>query len=261
MDFPNVDLLAAGLPCPPFSVAGKQLGKNDERDLFPHALNIIDVVRPRAILIENVAGLLDARFAGYRQQIDKRLYKMGYDTKWLLLNALDFGVSQFRARLAIVALKKGLFDLYEPPQAGGLPPKPVGKLLFDLISERNWKKAIEWSKAADGIAPTIVGGSKKHGGPDLGPVRARKAWAKLGVDGMGIADQAPEPEFQGMPRLTLRMAARIQGFPDNWSFSGGKTASYRQIGNALPPPVSRALGHSIACALTSSHSRFIGTAV
>lgn len=260
-DYRDIDLLAAGLPCPPFSVAGKQLGKNDERDLFPYALNIIGVIRPRAIMIENVAGLLDERFSGYRQQIEKRLNKLGYETEWFLLNARDFGVSQFRARLVIVALKKGLFDLYVPPQTSGKNPKPVGKLLFDLISERNWKKAEEWASGADGIAPTLVGGSKKHGGPDLGPVRARKAWEKLGVDGMGIADLAPDPDFRGMPRLTLRMTARLQGFPDEWVFSGGKTASYRQIGNALPPPVSRAVGMSIACALSLSYSRVVGAAV
>jgi len=97
-----------------------------------------------------------------------------------------------------------------------------------------------------------VGGSKKHGGPDLGPTRAKKAWASIGVDGMGIADAAPEPDFIGMPRLTVRMAARIQGFPDHWQFSGKKTAAYRQIGNAFPPPVACAVGMRIQAALNAA---------
>ena len=84
-----------------------------------------------------------------------------------------------------------------------------------------------WSYKAADIAPTIVGGSLKHGGPDLGPVRARKAWSKLGVDGLGIANVAPDPSFEGDPRLTLRMVARLQGFPDDWEFSGKKTKAYR----------------------------------
>jgi DNA (cytosine-5)-methyltransferase 1 len=108
-----------------------------------------------------------------------------------------------------------------------------------------WKGAKAWKKGASEIAPTLVGGSKKHGGPDLGPTRAKMAWAALGVDGMGIADDAPAPGFVGTPRLTVRMAARIQGFPDDWQFAGGKTAAYRQVGNAFPPPVACAVASEV----------------
>jgi len=68
---------------------------------------------------------------------------------------------------------------------------------------------------------------------------------------MGIADEAPGPDFpvDGLPRLTLRMVARLQGFPDDWLFSGRKTSAYRQLGNAFPPPVARAFGESMAAAL------------
>mgnify|MGYP002249891138 FL=1 len=97
-------------------------------------------------------------------------------------------------------------------------------------------------KNANRIAPTLVGGSKKHGGPDLGPVRAKKAWEELGVDGKGVANTAPESDFEGMPRLTSRMLARIQGFPDTWTFGKKKTAACRMIGNAFPPPVAKAVG-------------------
>ena len=115
------------------------------------------------------------------------------------------------------------------------------------MSENGWAGAYPWSKKANNIAPTLVGGSKKHGGPDLGPTRARQQWRSLGVDGIGIADYAPDIKFpeNGLPRLTVRMAARIQGFPDSWQFPGRKTASYRQIGNAFPPAVAKAVGIQI----------------
>lgn len=131
-------------------------------------------------------------------------------------------------------------------------PASVGELLFDLMAADGWQGAARWAKAANDIAPTLVGGSKKHGGPDLGPTRARRAWASLGVDGIGIADAPPAPDFCGMPRLTVKMAARIQGFPDEWIICGRKTNAYRQVGNAFPPPVARAVGFQIAAALQAA---------
>ena len=128
----------------------------------------------------------------------------------------------------------------------------VGETLYDLMGANGWVGADEWRRQADEIAPTIVGGSHKHGGPDLGPTRARKAWASLGVDGIGILDQAPGPDFIGMPRLTVRMVARIQGFPDDWQFYGKKTAAYRQVGNAFPPPFAKAVAENLKSCLTAS---------
>jgi len=117
------------------------------------------------------------------------------------------------------------------------------------MTKNGWKGARQWKKTACDIAPTIVGGSKKHGGPDLGPTRARKAWASIGVDGKGIANDPPEKKFEGMPRLTIEMVARIQGFPADWIFTGSKTSKHRQIGNAFPPPVAEAVGKQIKKAL------------
>ncbi|MGB1110590.1 MAG: DNA cytosine methyltransferase, partial [Gammaproteobacteria bacterium] len=124
-------------------------------------------------------------------------------------------------------------------------PPTVGELLKEKMAERGWLGADRWALQADDIAPTIVGGSKKHGGPDLGPTRAKRAWATLGVDGMGIANEAPDKEFVGMPRLTVDMVARLQGFPDEWTFTGKKTPAYRQVGNAFPPPVAHAVAAQI----------------
>lgn len=252
--YKGVDLVAGGFPCPPFSIAGKQLGRDDERDLFPAGLRIIDEVRPKAVMIENVRGILAPAFDEYRAHIDWQLRKLGYVTHWKLLNAADFGVSQLRPRVVIVALKKQYASDFTWPESEKIP-KTVGQLLFDLMSTNDWHGAEAWRKQANSIAPTIVGGSKKHGGPDLGPTRARKAWATLGVDGLGIANDAPDEDFEGMPRLTTRMVARVQGFPDTWGFWGKKTAAYRQVGNAFPPPVAFAVALAIAKAIGRTKSK------
>ena len=121
----------------------------------------------------------------------------------------------------------------------------VGELLKPLMSAKNWKGAEEWAAKANKIAPTIVGGSKKHGGADLGPVRAKKAWAEIGVDGNGVANETPDENFTGLPRLTKEMLALIQGFPPEWNFGNKKTAACRMIGNAFPPPVAEKIGLEI----------------
>jgi DNA (cytosine-5)-methyltransferase 1 len=137
-------------------------------------------------------------------------------------------------------------DFEFPGEEARREPPTVGDAIVDLMEANGWEGARSWASKANRIAPTVVGGSKKHGGPDLGPVRAKRAWAELGVDGRGIADEAPLPGFVGMPRLTTRMVARIQGFPDDWDFGKGKTKAYRQIGNAFPPPVAEAVARQIA---------------
>ena len=241
----GVDLLAGGVPCPPFSIAGKQLGKDDERDLFPEAIRLIKEIKLRAVMLENVRGFLDSGFDEYRKHILDAIEILGYDTQIKLLNASDFAVPQLRPRVVIVAIQKveNVSFSYPKGKLGCAPT--VGETLYDLMAENKWKGAKLWAQNANKIAPTLVGGSKKHGGPDLGPVRARKAWAELGVDGRGVADTAPELDFEGMPRLTSRMMARIQGFPDTWTFGKKKTAACRMIGNAFPPPVAQAVGEKI----------------
>jgi DNA (cytosine-5)-methyltransferase 1 len=249
----GVDLVAGGLPCPPFSVAGRQRGADDERDLFPSMFRVVGETRPKAVMIENVRGLMTAMFEGYRRQIDAALARLGYEASWGLFNARAFGVPQHRERVVVVALRRDIFPRYAPPSPMRQCPPTVGDTLHDLMAAGGWEGARDWRRRAADVAPTIVGGSKRHGGPDLGPTRAKRAWSKLGVDGHGVADAAPEPGFQGDPKLTVRMVARLQGFPDDWRFSGSKTHAYRQVGNAFPPPVANAVASAIAQAIASGH--------
>jgi len=255
--FAHVDLLAGGVPCPPFSIAGKQLGSDDERDLFPQALRLVEEITPRAVLLENVRGLGTRRFEGYRAQVLGRLRALGYDTWWDLVHASDHGVPQLRPRFVLVAMRPPWARWFHWPEPQPSPPPTVGEALGDLMASRGWPAAAAWAQRATEIGPTIVGGSKKHGGPDLGPTRARAAWAELGVDGLGIADEIPGPDFPAgrRPRLTVAMVARLQGFPGDWTITGRKTAAYRQVGNAFPPPVARALGTAIATALNTAPRR------
>ena len=252
-DYAGIDLLAGGVPCPPFTIAGKQLGATDERDLFAWAIELCGVMEPRALLLENVRGLSLPRFAAYRQHVLDRLAELGYAADWRLLHASDYGVPQLRPRFVLVAMRPEDFAYFSWPEPTG-PPPFVGETLHDLMAENGWLGASAWARRANDIAPTIVGGSKKHGGPDLGPTRAKRAWREMGVDALGVADAAPSADdpVTLLPKLTCEMVARLQGWDDaeyRWTFAGRKTSNYRQIGNAFPPPVAHALGASIRRAL------------
>lgn len=245
----EIDLLSGGVPCPPFSVAGRQLGAKDERDLFPQVVRLTQECGPKAVMVENVRGLLDPVFRDYRTRLERRLMKLGYETDWRLLNASDFGVPQLRPRVVMVALQSAYVGSFAWPEPSQEKPPTVGEVLYKEMSSRGWPGAEAWRDLASGIAPTLVGGSKKHGGPDLGPTRARKAWAAYGVEGKSLANEPPGLLHEGPVRLTVQMTALLQGFPSDWHFTGTKTSAYRQVGNAFPPPVAQAVGKRIFRAL------------
>ncbi|MFD7230550.1 DNA cytosine methyltransferase [Streptomyces sp. NPDC059881] len=296
----ELHLLAGGVPCPPFSHAGKQLGKDDERDLFPEVLRLVDELLPKAVMIENVRGIKDAKFDEYRRWIEDQLSEVGKNesgegpgyevVEWDVLEASDFGVPQLRPRAILVAFRRDILgDLtFVKPKATRQTCKTVwealrpsmrdryGKYLDGdraedaLSAYRRWyEKARGRAKAkpdgSSGVAPTLVGGSKKHGGADLGPSRAKAAWRSLGVNGLGVANDHDTGVKRGSqdrdlfggdgPMLTVEQAAIIQGFPDDWHFAGLKTAQYRQVGNAFPPPVAEAVGKEIAKVLRAARER------
>ncbi|MFD3517239.1 DNA cytosine methyltransferase [Streptomyces sp. NPDC058657] len=302
----GLDLLAGGVPCPPFSHAGKQLGRDDDRDLFPRMLELVERFNPRAVLIENVRGIMDPKFTDYRDWIVARLqggtYRgedgaeaqdEGLDYKvchWGVLEASNFGVPQLRPRAILVAIRKDVIEdlKYEWPTATHETPVSVVEALHDTMQERferyydgphdqvaRAKHELWLDKATlrrdaqkgkgNGIAPTLVGGSKKHGGADLGPSRAKAAWKQLGISGFGVANDAELCALKGTqdrdlfgpdgPMLTVQQAAIIQGFPPEWDFVGGKTAQYRQVGNAFPPPVAKAVGMSVIEVLRAARER------
>ncbi|MET0885398.1 MAG: DNA cytosine methyltransferase, partial [Mycetocola sp.] len=233
----------------------------DERDLFAWAIEQVGVIQPRAVMLENVRGLSSARFSAYRQRVIDRLDQLGYVGEWRLLHSSDFGVPQLRPRFVLIAMRPEDHAYFRFPEASLSSKVTVGDALHDLMSAGGWRGADEWARLAHDVGPTLVGGSKKHGGADLGPTRAKQGWARLYVDGRGIADAPPSMDhpsaLERHPRLTIDMAARIQGWQasDGWVFAGRKTSQYRQIGNAFPPPVAEALGNQIAAALRHEGAR------
>lgn len=261
----DVDLLSGGLPRGHYSLAGKRRRpESDGRDPLKAAVWLATEVRPRAIMLDNVPGLLTAAaFADVRAFVSSELAANGYACTWKVLNAQDHGVPQRRPHGLIVAMRPDDIVRFHWPDPTGTAPT-VGEVLWRSMASRGWPGASDWRLLANEVAPTIVGGSKTRGGADLGPTRTKNIWARLGVNGSSIADKVPGPEFAmkpgeepvnrpNLPRLTVDQVALLQGFPADWTVLGGKTARYRQVGHAFPPPLAAAVGHQIAHALARSN--------
>ena len=252
--YAGVDLLAGGVPCPPFTIAGKQLGATDERDLFAWAIELCGTIRPRALLLENVRGLSLPRFAAYRQRVLDRLAELGYAADWRLLHASQYGVPQLRPRFVLVAMRPEDFAYFGWPEPQG-DPGTVGETLAELMAANGWPGAE--ALGAQGQR------HRAHHRRRLQEARRRRPRADPGQASLAGAGRerarhrrrgparADDPVTMA-PKLTCAMVARLQGWDDaeyRWTFTGRKTSHYRQIGNAFPPPVARAIGGQIRRAL------------
>lgn len=257
----DVDLLSAGLPRVKSSATAARTESDEELRLLKATVYLAHAVQPRALVIENVPELAGAAdFDPIREFIREELDHLGYRFQWFVLNAADFGVPQERRQGLLVALKSQYFDAFRPPEPTVSEHLSVGRALRHSMVRGGWRDADRWAAQAVGVAPTLVGGSERRGGADLGPTGTKRAWARMGVDGGTVADDVPGADFrwapeagrQGMVKITTGQAALLQGFPPDWGFAGKKTARYRQIGHASPPPVGRALGQAIRAALATS---------
>ncbi|WP_030702069.1 MULTISPECIES: DNA cytosine methyltransferase [unclassified Streptomyces] len=250
----DVDLLSAGLPRVKSSATAARTETEEELRLLEAAVLLAPSIQPRALIIENVPGLVDSpKFEDVREFIRKELEHLGYRFRWFVLNAADFGVPQDRKQGVLVALKKQHFDAFVPPAPTVTEHLPVGRALRRSVGARGWPGADAWAAQAISVAPTLVGGSDNRGGADLGPTGSKKVWERMRVNGGALANEVPGPEdnVSGMIKLTDAQTACLQSFPEEWRFAGKKTARYRQIGHASPPPVGRALGMAVATALNS----------
>ncbi|MFC8760861.1 DUF6339 family protein [Streptomyces sp. NPDC057193] len=250
----GVDLLSGGLPRVKSSATVGRPEDTEERRVLRAAVELACSVRPKAVLLENVPDLVESpAFEVDRKWIEEKLLDLGYRSSWRVLNAADFGVPQNRSSGFLIALQEPHFSRFVWPEAHETAPPTVGAVLGPSMASRGWPGVEQWTKNADRIAPALVGGSERRGGADLGPTGSKKAWAALGVNGNSLGDEPPGPDFPAddLPKLTVEQTAMIQSFPADWSFAGGKTSRYRQIGHAMPPPLATAVGLAIAAALRS----------
>ncbi|KOV64823.1 5-methylcytosine methyltransferase [Streptomyces sp. NRRL WC-3618] len=254
----DVDLLAAGLPRVKSNATVGRTDSGMEERLLEATVYLVHAIKPRAVLIENVPGLADSdKHRQFRDFARAELAHLGYEFSWFVTNAVDFGVPQNRKQGVLVAVEQPRADAFRPPAPTVLEPTTVGAALGSSMASRGWQEAALWAAQADQPAPTLVGGSKNRGGADLGPTGAKRKWATMGVNAHTVGDLVPGPDFiwdpklgrDNMVKITAEQAALLQGFPESWQIAGLKTARYRQIGHATPPPVGEALGRAVAEAL------------
>jgi DNA (cytosine-5)-methyltransferase 1 len=200
--YAGIDLVAAGAPCTPFTPAGRRRGREDARDLLHEVIDVVEQLRPRLVMIENVPALMSPRFAKYRSGLFARLEHLGFSTTSYLLTATDFGVAQRRKRWILVGSAEAHTSLLtcQVETTSESECRSVGETLADLMSERGWRGVGRWAQRASGPAPTITGGSELHGGPDLGH---DPAW--LGRDSAWIHGASPTTHrLNTTPSFTFR---------------------------------------------------------
>ncbi|MFE0421034.1 DNA cytosine methyltransferase [Streptomyces sp. NPDC058953] len=256
----DVDLLSAGLPRVKSSATVNRAETGKEADLLKVTIQLASAVQSRAVLIENVPELVEKpQYAEVREYVRAELEHLGYRLNWFVLDAADYGVPQRRKQGILIALKNPYADAFEPPVPTVDDHITVGEALRESMGERGWTGLEQWVAGAVHVAPTLVGGSYGRGGGDLGPRGSKRAWERMGINGGALGDEVPGPDGaqesdkSGSPhkKLTVPQAALLQAFPPEWSFAGGKTNRYRQIGQASPPLVAEALGRAVAAALKS----------
>lgn len=261
----EIDLISGGLPCQPYSGRGKGRGKYDERDLFPAAVEIVGIVKPKAFFFENVDGFNRLRHSSHRADIYQGFRHHGYDVQKIEVNAKDFGLAQDRDRLLIVGLRKDVahrFRIDVPRHIGRATlTSSIPDLLFPYRTEPAGRSSIErtekqvmydaWSdwwldRYGSKTAPTVTKGgqSKEYSG----------SWTDRGFDGNGLSAKpvSPDdlPDVYHLPKLTIAILKRLQGLPDDWVLKGRPDTLAQQLANAFPPQVAMAVGYALTHAIT-----------
>ncbi|CAB1129415.1 Cytosine-specific methyltransferase [Candidatus Hydrogenisulfobacillus filiaventi] len=298
----DVDLVAGGPPCQPFSIGGKHAGHLDPRDMWPEAIRAVRELRPRAFLFENVAGLARPAFRGYLRWVLRSLADPDveilpdeappdcpgvgeYQVRWFLLDAADFGAPQRRRRVFIAGVRRSLGVTLEAPT----PTHSRDRLLWDQwIDGAYWARhglrvagrepprdqiaAVErlsrhalappgrpWRTVRDAISdlgpPNGVNGhvfqpgARAYPGHTGSRLDEPAKTIKAGDHGVPGGENMVVLDDGSMRYFTVREAARLQGFPDDWAFAGSWTESMRQIGNAVPIQLAEAMGRWLRGAL------------
>jgi DNA (cytosine-5)-methyltransferase 1 len=270
--FAGIDLVAGGPPCQPFSVSGKRLGNVDVRDMVPEFIRAVDEARPKAFMMENVAGLAGVRFRNYLDDQIVKLQGLGYFVFSKVLNAADFGVSQNRQRLFLIGIRygraAGSFVFPDPTHGSSGKHKYVTtrEVLRDTPEDLPNNAKVVFCKNPvlraspfagmmfngkgrpinlDGLSHTIpasAGGNRTHIVDPLGIIN--KYHADLMAGKRPRVGQLPD-----VRRLTVRESARVQSFPDDFQFAGRQSSRYSQVGNAVPPKLACAVARKVLLTL------------
>lgn len=241
-----------GPPCQGFSTAGKGDPDDPRNLLWREWFRVVEAVQPEFVMLENVPGMAHSKNREHLDDLLEHLERDGYRVNYAVLDAADFGVPQRRRRLIVVGGRGFDIALPKPRAAGHVT---VSEAILDLISDdalnhepnNHAPHVVErWAQLAPG--ETDPGYRRARLDPFLPSVTIR-AGGGYGPKGNHLGGFHP-PIHPTLPRqLTVREAARIQAFPDDWEFKGPKTIQGRQVGNAVPPPLGEAVAREIMEAL------------
>ncbi|EPY11710.1 DNA (cytosine-5-)-methyltransferase [Paenibacillus alvei] len=257
----NVDLLSGGFPCQAFSYAGKKMGLDDVRGtMFYYYAKILKELKPKMFLAENVRGLINHDGGKTLQTILEVFSEIGYDVKWKLLRALDYDVAQKRERIVIIGVKKELSKytsvkfpepfgyhltlkdvLKNVPTSDGAKYPESKRKVLDLVPPGGY-----WRDLPEDLAKSYMGKSYYSGGGRTGMAR-RLSWDEpsLTLTCSPAQKQTERCHPDETRPFTMREYARIQSFPDDWEFKCSLNNAYKQIGNAVPVNMAKAIGLSI----------------
>lgn len=238
----GVRLMWASPPCQPFSAAGDQQGGDDARDGIPWWLAAVDAVRPTFLVMENVRGLTFDKHESYLRGVLGKVRGLGYDFRWAILDAADYGVPQNRQRFVLIARNDGgplAWPSTTHCDGGGLFAEPwvtmneaLRAAATELNTGRAWKAGGDRDDAQtvtlERPSPAVTG--KAVGQWQWKPARTLTATrGHVGARGRDYVN------------FTCEEAALLQGFPPGYPFKGNKTHRAMQIGNAVPPPLAAAV--------------------
>lgn len=268
----EIDILSGGYPCQSFSYAGKKLGLEDTRGtMFYYYAEILKELQPKMFLAENVKGLLTHDQGRTLKTMLGVFEEIGYSVSYEVLNAKNYNVAQKRERIVIIGIKKE----YENQGINVVFPKSNDKLLTlkDVlknvpISEGakypdKKKKILElvppggyWRDLPEEIAKDYMGKSYFSGGGRTGMAR-RISWEEqcLTLTCSPAQKQTERCHPEETRPFTVREYARIQSFPDNWEFEGSMNEKYKQIGNAVPVELGKAVGLALIHTLNRIDSK------